>query len=610
MRPLLGWALYLTGVLLGVTSFAGTGWLSATTVSQSSGRQSQPVAKQPSAPSGASLPSGHWEIVNSPSPSSLYNYLVKVTCGSANDCWAVGSYYAGNHDQALIEHYDGTSWSVVPTPSPGPTSSSFLSGVSCLNANDCWAAGSYSAASTGTVGFGNVPIGNQPLVEHWDGTSWSIVTSPPGPGDTALRGVSCLSATDCWAVGHSGDEVIRTFVEHYDGTLWTIVPSPNQSSPTNALYAVTCTSSTDCWAVGQFFNTVPATCGQNQTVSTESLVEHYDGTTWSIVNAPYDPCKYNLLDKVACTDSSNCWAVGTKSTNTSSISSTLIQHFDGAAWSIVDSPNTDPVLLNYLYGVTCASPNDCWATGLHDIGNTNYRPMIQHYDGVTWSIIDSPNPDTSYRLDDVTCVSSSNCWAVSNDNLGHTFIEHYTVPVQLNAVVSRMTHGDAGTFDIDLPLTGTPAIECRSGATSGDYMLVFTFANPLTIVESVSASATGGGPAPGATGIIDNTDAHRYLVNLSNVPNAQYTTVTLTNVTDSAGNFSAGIRAPMGVLLGDVNGDGQVDSSDLILVKQQTLQPVNDNTGTSNFREDVNTDGSIDSGDLIIVKRQTLTGLP
>jgi hypothetical protein len=544
-------------------------------------------------------PPGQWTIVNSPSPGTLYNYLVKVTCVSANDCWAIGSYSAGNHDQALIEHFDGNSWSVVPTAMPGPTSSSYLAGIACLGPNDCWAAGSYSAASTGTIGFGNVPIGNQPLVEHWDGTGWSIVTSPPGPGDTSLRGISCVAANDCWAAGHSGDEVIRTFVEHYDGTLWTIVPSPNQSSPTNALYAVTCNSAADCWAVGQFFNTVPATCGENQTVSTESLVEHYDGTVWSIVNAPYDPCKYNLLDKVACTDGANCWAVGTKSTDTA-MQATLIQHYDGSAWSIVESPNSDPVLLNYLYGVTCASPNDCWATGTHDIGNVNYRPMIQHYDGTGWSITDSPTPDTSYRLDDVTCVTSNNCWAVSYDNRGHTFIEHYTVPVEVNTVVSRMTHGSAGTFDVDL--TNGNGIECRSGGASGDYTLIFSFANPLTTVGSANVSS---GTGSVTSSDIDSNDTHNYIVNLTGVANGQVITITLNNLSDSAGEFSSALSAQMGVLLGDVNASRRVDAADVSLVRQESLQPVT----TYNFRGDVNTSGRIDAADVSIARQQTLTSL-
>jgi hypothetical protein len=185
-------------------------------------------------------------------------------------------------------------------------------------------------------------------------------------------------------------------------------------------------------------------------------------------------------------------------------------------------------------------------------------------------------------------------------------------PAQLLSVVSELTHGSAGPFDIDLPLTGTRGVECRSSASlgEGNYTLVFSFANSLTSVESVSASATGPIQPGPSTGSIDSNDPHNYIVNLTGLPNAQYITITLTNVTDSLGEFSSAVSATMGVLIGDVNGDGQVDSSDLILVKQQTLQTVNDNPGTSNFREDVNADGSIDSSDLIITKRQTLTGLP
>jgi hypothetical protein len=94
------------------------------------------------------------------------------------------------------------------------------------------------------------------------------------------------------------------------------------------------------------------------------------------------------------------------------------------------------------------------------------------------------------------------------------------------------------------------------------------------------------------------------------VSNGQYITVTLNGVLDATGASGDIVSPQLGVLVGDVNGDGQVDSSDLLKVKQQTLQPVNNNPGTSNFREDVNFDGNIDSSDLIITKRQTLTGLP
>jgi hypothetical protein len=134
---------------------------------------------------------------------------------------------------------------------------------------------------------------------------------------------------------------------------------------------------------------------------------------------------------------------------------------------------------------------------------------------------------------------------------------------------------------------------------------VFSFGNTLASVGSVSANATGGGPAPGATGNIDSTNAHRYIVNLTNVPNAQYTTISLSNVMDSEANFSATIQTVMGVLLGDVNASSRVDAADVSLVRQQTLQPIT----PSNFREDVNASGRIDAADVSVVRQQTLTSL-
>jgi hypothetical protein len=176
-------------------------------------------------------------------------------------------------------------------------------------------------------------------------------------------------------------------------------------------------------------------------------------------------------------------------------------------------------------------------------------------------------------------------------------------PVQLNAVVSRKTHGSAGTFDINLPLAGSPGIECRSGGVNSDYTLVFTFADPLT---SVGGASVMSGTGSVASSNIDGNDGHNCIVNLTGVTNAQYLTVGLTNVHDSAGNGSNAVSAAMGVLLGDVNASGRVDAADVSLVRQQTLQPVS----ATNFREDVNTSGRIDAADVSIARQQTLTSLP
>jgi hypothetical protein len=197
------------------------------------------------------------------------------------------------------------------------------------------------------------------------------------------------------------------------------------------------------------------------------------------------------------------------------------------------------------------------------------------------------------------------CWAVGYSHTRkQTLTEHYGLPfVQLNAVVSRKTHGGAGTFDVNLPLTGNPGVECRSGGTTGDYRLIFTFANTLT---SVSGASVTSGTGSVTTSYIDSTDAHNYIVNLTGVTNAQVLKVGLTNVSDSAGDFSSAVSASMGVLLGDVNGSGRVDAADVSLVRQQTLQPIT----SANFREDINASGRIDAADVSIVRQQTLTSLP
>jgi hypothetical protein len=176
------------------------------------------------------------------------------------------------------------------------------------------------------------------------------------------------------------------------------------------------------------------------------------------------------------------------------------------------------------------------------------------------------------------------------------------IPVQLNTVVSRKAHGSAGTFDINLPVTGTHGIECRSGGATGDYTMIFTFANTLAGVGSARVSSGSGQVNNAAIG----TDAHQYIVNLTGITNAQHIFVTLRGVTDSAGNYSDAISAPMSVLLGDVNGSGRVDAADVSSVRQQTLQTIT----SSNFRNDLNASGRIDAADVSIARQQTLTSLP
>jgi Dockerin type I domain len=174
------------------------------------------------------------------------------------------------------------------------------------------------------------------------------------------------------------------------------------------------------------------------------------------------------------------------------------------------------------------------------------------------------------------------------------FIE--STVLQAMQVVSRKTHGSAGTFDVDLPLTGKPGIECRSGGAANDYMLVFTFANNVS-VQNATVTA-GAGSATNFT-VVGNI----VTVNLTSITNAQTITVKLTGVSD--GINTSDVEASMSVLIGDTNGDGFVDAVDTSQVKSQSGNAV----GASNCREDVNVDGFIDSVDTSFVKSKSGTTL-
>ena len=175
------------------------------------------------------------------------------------------------------------------------------------------------------------------------------------------------------------------------------------------------------------------------------------------------------------------------------------------------------------------------------------------------------------------------------------FIE--SVVMQLTGVVSRKTHGTAGTFEINLPSSGSPGIECRSGGTTNDYILVFTFTNNVSVQN---ASVTAGIGNVTNFVVVGNV----VTVSLTGVANAQTVTVTLSNVSD--GTNTSDVEGAMSVLIADTNHDKFVDAIDTSQTKSQTGNAVT----TSNCREDVNADGFIDAVDVSLVKSKSGTALP
>ena len=407
-RALIAFTFSSVGLLLGMLAF-GADLRSETTASASSSAHSTFVVKS-SVNTSSQAPStnGSWSIVASPN-STTSDSLFSVTCSSTSDCWAVGG------QNGLIEHWNGTQWTIASTT--GNSNTEFY-GVACASASTCWAVGyNYD--------------GSVPVIERWNGTSWTMIPTP-NVGTTVLTAVTCAGSSDCWAAGYDAppSSPPQTVVDHWNGTAWVIFASAN-TRPTdwNFLASVTCTSSSNCWAVGQYFD-------GNSAGYYKTLTEHWNGTAWGIVPSPNqtaNPIASGQLFGVTCNSASDCWAVGEYTNLISGTynSPTLIERWDGNAWSIVPSPNVSSVANNSLNSVACTSPSQCWAVGTLDNGGTPTQfvgALLEQWDGTSWSIASWPGYALLWG---VTCIAGPECWAVGwngNGSGGSTVIGHYPTP--------------------------------------------------------------------------------------------------------------------------------------------------------------------------------------
>lgn len=321
------------------------------------------------------------------------DYLNSVSCSNATSCMAVGYYdVAAQIDvPPLTESWDGSSWTRLPNPYSG-ADGGILQGVSCADSTDCVAVGSPSGQN------------NPPLIESWNGTEWSIASAPPVYA--SLNGVSCATSTDCVAVGSGGD-TSETIIEAWDGSTWTVIPSPNQDSSLydNTLNSVSCTNGGDsCMAVGNYKNAL----------DTYTLTEVWDGATWSIVPSPNQtpPTGERTLDTlvgVSCPAPNDCVAVGNEGTDKGTF--TLIETWNGTTWSISTSPNpgrtpSQPYLASQLLGVSCSSTDACTAVGgQRQSKRKGFQPLAETWNGGSWSIV--PTPEPSSRLNSLVGVSCS-----------------------------------------------------------------------------------------------------------------------------------------------------------------------------------------------------------
>ena len=169
---------------------------------------------------------------------------------------------------------------------------------------------------------------------------------------------------------------------------WTIQSSPNVAVPASAqLTGVACPSASRCFAVGEL----------DGTAGSVSLIEQWNGTDWSVVDAPDPSGTFSgRLAAISCADGSSCFAVG----------GGLIKRWDGVGWSSMPFPQ----LGGTLTGVSCPTATMCIAVGIR--AAARFEPVIARWNGTEWSLVATPELQGEYPLNAVSCPSVNSCFAV------------------------------------------------------------------------------------------------------------------------------------------------------------------------------------------------------
>ncbi len=391
------------------------------------------------------------------------NQLTGIAAISANDIWAVGTAVTGGA-RGILEHWNGSQWSLVSYQRP--FASDRLDSVSAVSASNVWMVGWYG-------GSGN---GSGPFTEHWDGNQWTYVPTIEGY-DLELTSVYARTSSDVWAVGFSFDgSIYQTLVMHWNGAVWTQITSPNVYG-TGYLRGVTALASNDAWAVGNYF----------EGSTPRPMVLHWNGATWSVSTIPSFTAAAALYGVVA-VSSSDVWAVGYSGNDT------LTMHWNGTAWSNMPSPNVG-VEANFLYGVDAVASNDIWAVGKYLLVGVG-KSLTMHWDGASWTVVPSPSPNLGDAYLAVSALASDQVWAagyMDTASTSATLTARYGPSGQCGTPTPSPTgtHPTATpTRSATIALTATQTPEETTTAVSSATVATTTTQPPTTTPAGPTATPT------------------------------------------------------------------------------------------------------------------------
>ncbi|HEV2580398.1 MAG TPA: hypothetical protein VGT44_06050 [Ktedonobacteraceae bacterium] len=308
-----------------------------------------------------------WAVVASPNVAgSTSDELLSVVAVTANDIWAVGD--SSNMQKTLIEHWNGAQWAVVASPNFSPTGNS-LASISIDSATDIWAVGTTTSTSSSS--------GYQPLIELWNGTTWSISSSPVLSG--RLFSVVAIKSNDVWAVGADiMPNVTDTLIEHWNGAQWSTVSGANPGAASNSLNAVVNVTGGNIWAAGDYSNSVGPKADYTP------LVEYWNGSKWGALNSPLQGTS-DLINGMATSSSSDITIVGDYRAGIDPMGPyyTLVEHWNGTLWSVVNSPSPGSITSDLLAAANVANSGAAWAVGstygLNSGQNNIYQTLTEFH---------------------------------------------------------------------------------------------------------------------------------------------------------------------------------------------------------------------------------------
>jgi hypothetical protein len=326
----------------------------------------------------------------------------------------VGQYESGETGykaHPVVERWNGTEWTLQTTPYLGEPKAVVLYGVACASATGCMAVG-INESSSGT---------EFSLSESWNGSEWKVTTTPEPSGtlNGSLDAVSCTSASACIAVGEyeNSSAIVAPFAEIWNGTEWKVQSMP---APTGAKVAyatgVSCTSASSCTMVGTY---------ESSASVYTPFAESWNGTEWKLqtMPTPTGATATRMHGGVSCTSSSACTGVGYY-VNSAGVWMTLAEHWNGAEWAVQSTPDPSGAKTSYFSGVSCTTSTACTAVGVSETSE-KYVTLAEHWNGTEWQVQSTPNGEkgTGHLTGGVSCSSPQSCAAVGNT--GETLAEIY-----------------------------------------------------------------------------------------------------------------------------------------------------------------------------------------